>query len=132
FIEIQYNASPIDATASVRLNRVGEKEDAKGAVVSGKDGGNCANKRHRTFRAKWRHNSANFCFAFAAKIFAQIDRRRANSARRRIEQRRDPAKKARCGAHRHISTSRALPATSSTRLPAARFRREDFFRATAV
>jgi len=121
-----------DAAASVSRNRGIEMEDAMGAVGAGKGGGNCPIKRLGTIRAKRRHNSGNLCFAFAAKIFAQIDRRRANGARRRIEQRRDPAKKARCCAHRRISTSRALSATSSTRLRAARFRREDFFRAMAV
>src|SRR5260370_9187417 len=121
-----------DAAASVSRNRGVEMEDEMGAVGAGKGGGDCAVKRLGTFRAKRRHNSGNVCFAFAAKIFVQIDRRRANGARRRIEQRRDPAKKARCCAHRRISTSRALSATSSTRLRAARFRREDFFRATAV
>src|SRR6266403_2167551 len=92
-----------DSAASVSRNRGIEMEDAMGAVGAGKGGGNCPIKRLGAFGAK-----------------------------RRIEQRRDPAKKARCCAHRRISTSRALSATSSTRLRAARFRREDFFLAMAV
>src|SRR5882724_2332583 len=85
-----------DSAVSVSRNRGIEMEDAMGAVGAGKGGGNCP-----------------------------IKRLGAIGARRRIEQRRDPAKKARCCAHRRISTSRALSATSSTRLRAARFRRED-------
>src|ERR1700693_3177205 len=121
-----------DSAAAVSGNRGVEIEGAMGAVGAGKCGRDCAIKRFGAFRAKRRHDSRNLCFTFRAKIFAQIDRCRANGARRRIKQGRDSAKKARTGECRHISTSRALSATSSTRLRAARFRPVDFFQATAT
>src|SRR5213082_3155450 len=49
-----------DSAASESRNRGVEMEDAMGAVGAGKGGGNCAIKRHGTFRAKRRHNSATF------------------------------------------------------------------------
>src|SRR5438309_3417672 len=121
-----------DSAAAVSGNRGVEMEDAMGAVSAGKCGGDRAAERFRAFRAKRRHNSGNVSFTLVTKIFAQTDRCRANGARRRIEQRGDPAKKARCRERQHVSTSRALLATSSTRLQGARFRLTDFFQATAA
>src|SRR5438874_8897644 len=102
-----------DSAASVSGNGGVEMEGAMGAVGARESSGDCSGKGLGAFRAKRRHDSGNLRFTILAKIFAQIDRRRANGARRRIEQRRDSAEKARGCERRHISTSRALLATSS-------------------
>src|SRR6266446_1942763 len=120
-----------NAAAAVGRDGGIEMERAMRAVSAGKRGCDCTVKRLGTSRAKRWHNSRNLRFAPATKIFAETDRRGADRAGRRIEQRRESAEKARCCHGRHISTSRALSATSSTRLQAAQFQREDFSRATA-
>src|SRR5207237_3713232 len=122
---------PNYSTTAVSRNGGVEMEKTMSAVSAGKGAGDCAIERLGTFCAKRRHYSTNLRFAFKAKIFALIDWRGADRAGRRIKQRRDSAEKARCCERRHISTSRALSATSSTRLPGAQFRPEDFFQATA-
>ena len=67
-----------DPAASVSGNRRVEMKDPMGAIGTGKHRRNCAVKRLGAFRAKRRHDSGNLRFTILAKIFAQIDRRRAN------------------------------------------------------
>jgi len=117
--------------AAKSRNRGLEIEGAMRAIGAGERGCDCAIKRLRAFVTKWRYDPGNFRFALGAEILVQIDRRRADGARRRIKQRRDSAKKVRCGEHRHISTSRALSTTSSPRRRAGQFQREDFSPARA-
>src|SRR5262249_24408966 len=119
-------ASPISRNCGLEVKL------AMGAVGARKRAGNCAVKWFRTFRTERRPNSRNLRFPPSTKIFAIIDRRGADGARRWIKQRDDAAKKIRRRDHRHISTSSALATTSSTRLRVGQFQRTDSCRAGAM
>src|SRR5215471_11316548 len=126
--EIEDNV-PNDSAAAIDRNSGVEIERAMRAIGAGERLCDCAIKWLGTFCAKRRHDSRHFCFTFGAKIFANLERRRANRARWGIKQRREAVEEVRCCERPHISTSRALAATSSRRPRAGQFQREDFCRA---
>src|SRR5205085_5151827 len=120
-LEIENDPADNASAAKCGDGRI-EMKGAMSAISASEGVGNGAIEWLRTFGAKRWDNPADFCFAVLAKKFVGPHAGRANGAGRRIKERSNPSQKIRCCDRGHISTSRALSATSSTRLRAGQFR----------
>jgi hypothetical protein len=81
--------APNDAAASVDGNCGVKMDLAMSAIRAGERSADCALKRLRTNFTERRDNRNRFVIAVATEMFAGIDTRCANRARRRIKQRSD-------------------------------------------
>src|SRR5260370_32062132 len=106
-------ATAIGGSRSVKMNF------AMGAVRTRKLTDNCAFKRFRASCTKRRNNARGLFFASSAEIFARPDYRRADRTDRRVEKRCNRTQTTTICQDPHISTRRALTATSNPRQPAA-------------